>query len=317
MSYATKEQLAELAAYMASQINVPTIGIGGGYAPIGTIISYMGTTAPQDYLACDGSTKNIADYPQLADFFEAQFGSKNYFGGDGTTTFAVPDLQGEFLRGTGTNSHTNQGSGANVGVHQDGTEHRSFNSGPKSWGNIYFQNASDSATISLNKDSEVNHPDSASNGATVNKTSQTTNYDSTHYTSRPTNTSVLYCIKAVVAGEVYSTDERVVGTWIDGKPLYSKVLSGKFGTVTDKTYSSLSIPIGVINLGIAFCTGNLIVKNGVVSNLTNIFGAASGDRVTISPNIDLSTGVVTVYSSSSQSTNADAYVIVYYTKTTD
>lgn len=29
MSYATKEQLESLAAYIASQINVPTIGIGG------------------------------------------------------------------------------------------------------------------------------------------------------------------------------------------------------------------------------------------------------------------------------------------------
>ena len=39
--------------------------------------------------------------------------------GDGVTTFKVPNLLGEFLRGTGTNSYTNQGSGANVGVHQD------------------------------------------------------------------------------------------------------------------------------------------------------------------------------------------------------
>lgn len=92
--YATKEQLISIVQDMASKISVPTIGIGGGYAPIGTVISYMGVTAPQDYLACDGSTYNISAYSDLADFFESQFGSKNYFGGDGVTTFGVPTLTG-------------------------------------------------------------------------------------------------------------------------------------------------------------------------------------------------------------------------------
>ena len=92
--YATKEQLISIVQDMASKISVPTIGIGGGYAPIGTIISYMGVTAPQDYLACDGSVYNISAYPDLADFIESQFGSKNYFGGNGTTTFGVPTLTG-------------------------------------------------------------------------------------------------------------------------------------------------------------------------------------------------------------------------------
>ena len=92
--YATKEQIISIVQDMASKISVPTIGIGGGYAPIGTIISYMGVTAPQDYLACDGSVYNISAYPDLADFIESQFGSKNYFGGNGTTTFGVPTLTG-------------------------------------------------------------------------------------------------------------------------------------------------------------------------------------------------------------------------------
>ena len=208
---ANADQLKELAAYMASQINVPTIGIGGGYAPIGTIISVMGTTAPQDYLACDGTVYNIADYPQLADYFESQFGESNHFGGNGTTTFAVPDLQGEFLRGTGTNSHANQGSGANVGEHQDSTQPaicygsstvRGIGSGYQ-WQNVdsYVDE------IAATKVTGANDPGGAFYG-----------------TIRPTNTSVLYCIKAVVAGEVYSTEERVVGTWIDGKKIYQKTV---------------------------------------------------------------------------------------------
>lgn len=78
-----------------------------GFTPIGTVISVMSNEAPDNYLVCDGTAYNISEYSDLANFFEDQFGSKNYFGGNGTTTFAIPDLRGEFLRGTGTNGHTN------------------------------------------------------------------------------------------------------------------------------------------------------------------------------------------------------------------
>ena len=63
-----------------------------GYTPIGTIILLMGNTAPDYYLKCDGTVYNISAYPELANYFEAQLGSKNFYGGDGTTTFAVPSF---------------------------------------------------------------------------------------------------------------------------------------------------------------------------------------------------------------------------------
>ena len=40
---------------------------------------------------CDGSTYNIVDYPYLAQYFKDTFGTINVFGGDGITTFGVPD----------------------------------------------------------------------------------------------------------------------------------------------------------------------------------------------------------------------------------
>lgn len=254
MGYATKEQLQELMQHISDNIRIPTIGIGGGYAPIGTIIAYMGITAPQDYLICDGATYNIADYRQLADFIATQFGSINYFGGDGTTTFAVPDLRGEFLRGTGTNSHENQGSGSDVGVHQNGTE----------LPNIY---TTTNALVTPNGASAWINTDS-----NIGTVSQYRSYgEGTAYTSsipnkrttRPTNTSVLYCIKAVAAGDVYSTEERVVGTWIDGKPLYQKTLFIDNPT-TDwslQSYgiSNLSKVINVVNKMYLMNTGNTAV----------------------------------------------------------
>ena len=168
--------------------------------PLGTVISYMGTTPPKEYLACDGTIYNINDYIALAEFIKDEFGSYNYFGGNGTSTFAVPDLRGEFLRGTGTNSHTNNGDGSNVGVHQDGTEIP----------NVYAwtQSSSDSSasitaellpdkTSNLRVDTDYEFMGSNTRtfiGVSGTKSNLTTG-TTYKYTTRPTNTSVLYCIK--------------------------------------------------------------------------------------------------------------------------
>lgn len=167
--------------------------------PVGHIIPYMGNNAPKHYLICDGGEYNIVDYPYLAQHFTDEFGSVNYFGGDGTTTFAVPDLRGEFLRGSGTNSHTNQGSGSNVGVHQDGTEHIYFGVNT-STGELWTDTSSPrpvGAQIGISKtDSMLGLTTQLNNKgyrAALSTWDGATNQS--HYTSRPTNTSVLYCIK--------------------------------------------------------------------------------------------------------------------------
>lgn len=77
---------------------------GDSGIPTGSITSFLGTTAPDGWLLMNGTLYQIADYPSLANFIEEQFGSKNHFGGDGETTFAVPDLSGRFILGV-SNSH--------------------------------------------------------------------------------------------------------------------------------------------------------------------------------------------------------------------
>lgn len=164
--------------------------------PVGTVIAFMGTQPPVDYLACDGAEYVITEQPTLAAFIAKQFGSVNHFGGDGETTFAVPDLRGEFLRGTGVNSHANQGSGADVGAHQDGTMFPDYE-------NVYSINR----TVQVIRDERL-----VSGGSKTQLDSfiPTTNiidlvnvdrsYDAGEYiygriTARPTNTAVLYCIR--------------------------------------------------------------------------------------------------------------------------
>ena len=172
--------------------------------PVGTIISFMGKTAPQGYLKCDGSVLNIESYQRLSNHILVQFGSVNYFGGDGTTTFAVPDLRGEFLRGTGTNSHSNQGSGANVGVHQDSSEVPIIGVNTTQTYTVWTDSTGHSGTSSGIMPRLGDYYIAAEGGTSgkgyqmANNSVKTLWNGSSNYsnmTVRPTNTSVLYCIK--------------------------------------------------------------------------------------------------------------------------
>ena len=165
-------------------------GVDGN--PIGTVISYMGINAPTNYLICDGTEYNIADYPYLTQHFINEFGSVNYFGGDGITTFAIPDLRGEFLRGAGT-AKRDTGSGANVGEHQDATKHFNF-IGYSSRDNYILQRWGDNKVYSrINEDKLM---DTSTHWINYGKLADGTGpATASYHTSRPTNTSVLYCIK--------------------------------------------------------------------------------------------------------------------------
>ena len=75
----------------ALNVALPQLGLTN---PPGTVITYAGDTAPGGYLMCDGSTVSRADYPDLFTAIGTLYGP-----GDGTTTFVLPDLRNEFVRG--------------------------------------------------------------------------------------------------------------------------------------------------------------------------------------------------------------------------
>ena len=64
-------------------------------APLGTVLSFAGQTAPHGYLLCDGASYKVADYPHLY----AVIG--NTYGGD-TENFNVPNLVDKFIQGSNT-----------------------------------------------------------------------------------------------------------------------------------------------------------------------------------------------------------------------
>lgn len=172
--------------------------------PIGEIVLHSGTTAPSaNYLVCDGTTVNIEDYPALAEFYATEYGAANYFGGDGETTFATPNLQGEFPRFSGTNAHTGQGNGSTVGAHQNATENPGLNIN-NGTGLLYtnadvgnYQSGGNNFTTFVNVDAYVNNGGTGGRGTTL-ATTWTGDSGVCAYTARPTNTSFLPCVKARV-----------------------------------------------------------------------------------------------------------------------
>lgn len=288
-----------------------------GFTPIGSIISVMSKTAPKDFLACDGSVYNISSYPELAQFFKDQFDAENYFGGDGVTTFAVPDLRGEFLRGTGTNSHTDQGSGANVGVHQDSTEiPRMTGSGAANVGISYKNNTAGALNI-YNSDSEVAF---STKWRMLGGSEQTMSDSPVSFTVRPTNTSVLYCIAFkniyiththIDERDKYSTTEKVVGQWIDGKPLYQKTF--ECSAIGNNTTTTTQLGLSDLDVVVDFSV--LMYNAGKTSFIKLPNPAATNSPYSV--DCDIENGLLRIITHNGTYTTFKAHAIVQYTKTTD
>jgi len=80
--------------------------------PVGSITMYAASTPPAGWLECDGSEVNRSVHPNLFNTIGSTFGS-----GDGSTTFGLPDLRGEFVRGWDNNRGID--SGRSFGTNQD------------------------------------------------------------------------------------------------------------------------------------------------------------------------------------------------------
>ncbi len=97
---------------------------------VGMIAPFGMSSVPTGWLACDGSAVSRTTYADLFTAIGTTWGA-----GDGSSTFALPDLAGAFLRGTGANqthakatSESNKFTGPNVGSfeddHMQGHKHR-------------------------------------------------------------------------------------------------------------------------------------------------------------------------------------------------
>lgn len=87
--------------YKASSNKLNLVAGGTLYAdaPIGSIMSYGGTTAPSGWLLCQGQAVSRTTYADLFTAIGTAFGE-----GDGSTTFNLPDLREATTKGVGLSS---------------------------------------------------------------------------------------------------------------------------------------------------------------------------------------------------------------------
>lgn len=294
------------AYYKGNLISGPRGPAGPDGNPVGTVISFMGASAPKDYLICDGAEYGIRDYPDLAAFFQTQFGTKNHFGGDGETTFAVPDLRNLFLRGY--HGEAEEQLSGEIGEKQEATKIPYFFSSKTSSGNFIFSNAT---KVPLDGNFVENADREWSIGSTYGNIYNSTTGSNPYpekISMRPVNMAVLYCIKAaesVPAENVYSTEETVIGRWFDGKPLYRIVKQFTFPS-TSSDYYLYEYPHEweIVHIGGIIQT----IKDGCridVNSMFNIISAYGKQHQ------------LTCYGLPQSYWGALANVVIEYTKTTD
>lgn len=241
-----------MGVYKNNQGSLDKIAGGTFYAdsPIGTILAFGGSNVPTGWHLCDGTALSRTTYKALFAIIGTNFGV-----GDGSTTFNLPDLRGEFLRGAGTNGHSGQGSGGSVGEHQDATT-QEMRYGHRDSGLISFYDNKVDGTQLKNTDG---YASAEGNAGLINVNGSATTSGSVTdygYYARPTNTSVNYIIKMFKTavpvevkgdgGNNYSTEERVIGQWIDEKPLYRKVITGINIPKSSSTPIDITAQIGCI-----------------------------------------------------------------------
>lgn len=113
------------------------------------------------------------------------------------------------------------------------------------------------------------------------------------------------------SANLYSTTERVIGQWIDGKPLYQRVVD--CGTLTNKP--DVYIPVsGSSEMNVVNMHG-FIENNGVVDPLPYVHDTELANMIAVK--FSKSSGICIFARNNTGIGGFHAYVTLQYTKTTD
>lgn len=142
--------------------------------PAGVVLPYAGPVPPAGWLLCDGSNVSRTTYAKLFAAVGTTYGV-----GDGSTTFKLPDLRGEFVRGL------DQGRGVDpsraLGTAQNATS-------------MYFApNSPSTGGAASNQAADVDSTAAGGSPAVTYTTGGGT--PATKFTVRPRNVAMNYIIK--------------------------------------------------------------------------------------------------------------------------
>jgi microcystin-dependent protein len=140
--------------------------------PAGCVMSFAMNTAPSGWLKCDGSLVSRTTYAVLFTAIGTTFGA-----GDGSTTFKLPDLRGEFIRGF------DDARGVDAGRAFGSSQSDEFKSHKHTW-NFFNGSSVQSGNIATNTALQTN------TGSIDRDTGLTGGTE-----TRPRNIALLYAIK--------------------------------------------------------------------------------------------------------------------------
>ena len=133
-------------------------------------------------------------------------------------------------------------------------------------------------------------------------------YDTTNIDNKAENT---YSANVIDGFNTYSTEEQVIGTWIDGKPLYRKVINSTLPTTT----TNLDIPISNNIETVVKISQIYLLLNGDGSNQFVPFPYINASKLRVTGNILGNNWIV--INEIESNTDRPCRLIVEYTKTTN
>jgi microcystin-dependent protein len=157
-----------------------TTWVSGPPVPSGTVVYYAANTPPTGYLKANGAVISRSTYAGLFAAIGTTFGT-----GDGSTTFGLPDLRGEFIRSWADNGGVDSGRafGSNQAVQTNNL--------------AAFQTTGNAISVNVERlvDNAGNYSDYSETGANDAGTGVGIRMRNRGVETRPTNVALLACIK--------------------------------------------------------------------------------------------------------------------------
>lgn len=116
-----------------------------------------------------------------------------------------------------------------------------------------------------------------------------------------------------MAKEKYSTDEQAIGTWIDGKTLYRKVINAK-PTISNSSYQTISIKHNISDLKNVYKCNAFLHNTGNTQTYILPVETSATQAIGIS---EINSTNIIMYSKNDTWSGWIAEIILEYTKTTD
>lgn len=234
--------------------------------PVGAVIPLGVGTVPYGYLECNGSAVSRTGYPDLFSYLGTAYGV-----GDGVTTFNVPDLRGEFIRGWDHGKGTDTGR-AIASFQADEFKSHQHNLSVDTTAGIFDYNGAEGSRYKLSGSAQAGSGTLLTGGAET----------------RPRNYAMMYCIKAFdgIVDEAFATvdltqsimaacsDEVTALTTGTAKVTfrvpYAFTVSGVRASLTTAQTSGSIFTVDINKDGVSILSTKITIDNGEKTSTTAI-----------------------------------------------